>query len=230
MDSAKTWGEAITISLLKMGQELISFLPKLLGAFIIIFIGWVIAGILGGLVTRMVFGLGLDRAVEKLGFRSKTSSRSVYFSPSVVIGGATKWFLVLVFLMAASSILELEQVTIFLSSIVAYLPNVFVATIILIFVFLLGDFVYHIIKSGAKTTGVVSATLLATISKWAIMLFGIFAALIQLGIASFLVDIIFIGMVAMFSLAGGLAFGLGGKEEAQLILRKLREEFTGMRK
>jgi hypothetical protein len=71
-----------------------------------------------------------------------------------------------------------------------------------------------------------SATLLAVISKWAVIIFGIFAALIQLGIASSLVSTIFIGIVAMFALAGGLAFGLGGRDEAAFILRRVREEIT----
>jgi hypothetical protein len=108
-----------------------------------------------------------------------------------------------------------------------YLPNVVVAVIILATVFIVGNLVYTIVKGSTRAAGVMSATLLATISKWAIITFGILASLIQLGIATSLVSTIFIGLVAMLSLAGGLAFGLGGKEEAQLILRKLREEISG---
>ena len=226
MDSAKTWGEAITMSLIDMGQKFIHFFPKLLGAILVLFIGWILAVTLGHLVTKMVSELGLDRAMEKVGFRKKLSGTGIFLTPSLFVGGLFKWFLALVFLMAATSILGLDQVTIFLTSIATYLPNVFVAVIILTFVFLLGNFVYHIVKSSTRAAGVVSATLLATISKWSIIIFGIFAALIQLGIASSLVNTIFIGMIATISLAAGLAFGLGGKEEAQLILRKLREELT----
>jgi hypothetical protein len=72
--------------------------------------------------------------------------------------------------------------------------------------------------------GVMSASILAILSKWAIIIFGLLAALIQLGIATSLVNTIFIGIVAAFSLATGLAFGLGGKDEAAFILKKLREE------
>jgi hypothetical protein len=90
--------------------------------------------------------------------------------------------------------------------------------------FLVGGFVFNVVKGSTKAAGVMSATLLATISRWAIILFGIFAALIQLGIATSLISTIFIGIVAAISLAAGLAFGLGGKDEAASILRKLREE------
>ena len=91
---------------------------------------------------------------------------------------------------------------------------------------LLGNFVYGIVKGSTRVAGIMSATLLATISKWAIVIFGIFAAFIQLGIAPSLVSTIFIGIVVMLALAGGLAFGLGGRDEATAILRKLREEIT----
>jgi len=126
--------------------------------------------------------------------------------------------------MAATDILQLTQVTAFLNSILLYIPNVVVAVIILAIVVLVGNFVYSIVKGSTKAAGVMSATMLATISKWAIIIFGVLAALLQLGIAASLVNTIFIGIVAMLTLAGGLAFGLGGKEEAANILRKLREE------
>ncbi|MFA5777722.1 MAG: hypothetical protein WC906_04750, partial [Parcubacteria group bacterium] len=67
---------------------------------------------------------------------------------------------------------------------------------------------------------------LATVAKWAIIVFGLLAALIQLGIATSLVNTIFMGLIAAISLAFGLAFGIGGKEEAGLILKKIREDLT----
>lgn len=224
MDSAKTWGEAITVALIDIGQKFIYFFPKILGSILILFVGWIIAVTLGRLVAKMVNELGIDRLLKSVD--SRNDSKLTIFAPSVLVGGLFKWFLALVFLMAVTNILGLNQVSVFLNSIVVYLPNVFVAIIILTFVVLLGNFTYHIVKTSMRAAGVVSALFLATLSKWAIVVFGIFAALIQLGIASTLVNTIFIGVVAMFSLAGGLAFGLGGKEEAQLILRKLREELT----
>jgi len=117
-------------------------------------------------------------------------------------------------------------VTNFLNSIILYIPNVVVAVVILSAVFLIGNFVYNVVKGSTKAAGVMSATLLAAIAKWAIVIFGFFAALIQLGIATSLVNTIFVGIVAMLSLAGGLAFGLGGRDEAALIIKKLREEIT----
>jgi hypothetical protein len=177
-------------------------------------------------VEKAIKTARIDQAMEKIGAGNKLEKVGLHATVSALIGALVKWFLVLVFLLAAADILQLDQVTGFLNNILLYIPNVVVAVIILAVVFLVGNFVYNVVKGSTRAAGVMSATLLATISKWSIIVFGILAALIQLGVATSLVSTIFIGFIAMLSLAGGLAFGLGGKEEAARILAKLREEIS----
>lgn len=226
MNGVQTWGEAITVSLLGLWQRLIDFLPALIGAVIIFLAGWVIASAIGRLAEKFMQTIRVDKAAEKIGYDGKIAGKDMHITISAFFGGLVKWFLVLVFVMAAADVLGLNQVTSFLDSILLYIPNVIVAVVILAAVFLIGNFVYNIVRSSSRAAGIMSATLLAAISKWAIIIFGIFAALIQLGVASSLVSTIFVGIVAMLALAGGLAFGLGGRDEAALILKKIREEIT----
>jgi Conserved TM helix len=226
MNGVQTWGEAITMSLLNLWERFINFVPALVGAAIVFIFGWMIAVALGKLIEKLVKTVKVDQAFEKIGADKRMEEAGVTGNISGFLGGLVKWFFILVFLLAAVDILKLEKVTTFLNSILLYIPNVVVAVIILAVVFLLGNFVYNIVKGSTRAAGIMSATLLATISKWAIIIFGILAALIQLGIATSLVSTIFIGFIAMLSLAGGLAFGLGGKDEAATILRKLREEIS----
>ncbi len=224
MNGAQNWGGAIVGSLTELGQRAMSFLPSLLGAIIVFLAGWIIASTIGKLVQKFLKALRVDIAVAKIGWSGKFSGSDMNLTVSSLLGGLVEWFLILVFLMAAADILGLGEVTTFLNSILLYIPNVIVAVIILATVFLFGNFIYNVVKGSTRAAGIMSATLLAKISKWAIIIFGIFAALLQLGVASSLVSTIFIGVVAMLSLAGGLAFGLGGRDEAALILRKIREE------
>jgi hypothetical protein len=226
MNSVQTWGEAITVSLLGLWERFINFLPALVGAILVFVAGWIVAVALGKAVEHIVKLIRIDDVVEKAGTKGRLRKVGVDFNIAKFFGGLVKWFLILVFLMAATDILHLVQVTSFLNSIVLYLPNVLVAAVILAIAFLVGNFVYAVIKGSTKIAGIVSATLLATIAKWAIVIFGLLAALIQLGVASSLINTIFIGFIAMLALAGGLAFGLGGKDEAALILKKLRHEIT----
>lgn len=224
MNGIQNWGEAITMSLASLGQKLLDFLPALVGALLVFLAGWIIAVAVGRLTQKIVQAIKVDKVAEKMGYSGKLEGSNLHLSISSLLGGLVKWFLILVFLLAAADILQLNAVSVFLNSILLYIPNIVVAVIILSVVLLAGNFVYDVVKGSTRAAGVVSASLLAVISKWAIIIFGIFAALIQLGVASSLVSTIFIGIVAMLALAGGLAFGLGGREEAALILRKLREE------
>jgi hypothetical protein len=201
-------------------------LPALVGAILVFVAGWIVAVALGKAVEHIVKIIRVDDVVEKAGTKGRLRKAGVELNIAKFFGGLVKWFLILVFLMAATDILHLVQVTSFLNSIVLYLPNVIVAAVIMAVAFLVGNFTYAVIKGSTKIAGIVSATLLATITKWAIVIFGLLAALIQLGVASSLINTIFIGFVAMLALAGGLAFGLGGKDEAALILKKLRHEIT----
>jgi hypothetical protein len=201
-------------------------MPTLVGALLVFLLGLVIASIMGKVVERLVRALRIDQAIERISIGEKLKEHGIEITFSEFLGKLVQWFLAIVFLMAATDILGLVQVTEFLNSILLYIPNIVVATIILSIAFLFGNVVYTIVRSSTKAAGVMNAGLLATIIRWAIVIFGLLAALIQLGIATSLVNTIFIGLVSAISLAIGLAFGLGGREEAALILRKIRENIS----
>lgn len=226
MESVQTWGEAITLSLLNLWDRFINFLPSLVGAVLVFVAGWIVAIALGKVIEHIVKMVKVDEALEKAGTKARFQKAGVEINIAKFLGGLVKWFLILVFLMAATDILKLVQVTTFLNSIVLYLPNVVVAAVILAVAFLVANFVFAVVKGSTKVAGIVSATLLATVAKWAIVIFGFLAALVQLGIAASLINTLFIGLVAMLALAGGLAFGLGGKDEASAVLKKLRQEIS----
>lgn len=226
MNPVQTWGGAINMSLIGLWERFVAFIPALLGAILVLVIGFLVSVMLGKIIEKIIRMTRIDNALGKLNSNEHLKRTGIELSFSKFFGELVKWFLVLVFLMAATEILGLTQVTTFLNSIILYIPNVVVATVILSIAFLLGNFVYVIVRSSTRAAGVMSATLLAIISKWAIMIFGLLAALIQLGIATSLVNTIFIGLISALSLAVGLAFGLGGREEAANILKKIREEIT----
>lgn len=226
MGSVQTWGEAIAFSLIGLWSRFMNFLPTIIGSLLVFLFGLIVASVLGKVVERIIRALHVDEALERLHIGGKIKHYGVDVTLSLVLGKMVQWFLVLVFLMAATDILGLLQVTSFLNSVILYLPNIIVATIILTIAFLLSSVVYTLVRSSTRAAGVMSATLLATMIRWSIIIFGLLAALIQLGIAVSLVNTIFIGLVASVSLATGLAFGLGGRDEAALILKKIREEIT----
>jgi len=226
MNQVQTWGAAIVESLASLGFRLISFLPIFIGALFVFLVGLVVAGVLGKAVEKGIKLTRIDRAMEKSNITKKFEEVGLQFSLSIIFGEVVRWFLILVFLMAATDILQLTQVTNFLNSIIMYIPNVVVAIVVLAIAFILANFAYKFVRGSVRAAGVMSASLLASVSKWAIIVFGLLTALVQLGIAESIVNTLFIGFVAAFSLAIGLSFGLGGREEAGNLLRKIREEIS----
>ena len=128
--------------------------------------------------------------------------------------------------MAAVEILGLVEVGLFLKSILYYIPSVIVAAIVLLAATIIAKFMHKLVKASADAAGLQSSSTIAGIVKWAILIFGFVIALTQLGIAVTLIQTIVIGIIAMVAIAGGLAFGLGGKDMATKILEKMKEDLT----
>jgi len=133
---------------------------------------------------------------------------------------------IIIALIAATDILGWDQVTNYLQRVVLFIPNVIIAVIILLAGILLGNFVQRVVKTAVEAAHLASADLLSGMAKWAILVFSFMAALVQLQIAPELIRVLFTGLIAMISIAGGLAFGLGGKEHAHRFLDRLKNDIS----
>ena len=137
--------------------------------------------------------------------------------------------MVLASVLAASDILNFYAFSNFLNSILIYIPNIIVAVLILLAALIIAGFLKSIIKVSVAGAQLEGAGFLASLAWWTIVIFGLLAALMQLGIASNLFNIIISGIVAMIALAGGIAFGLGVKDYASHLLSKMRDQLENKR-
>lgn len=205
---------------------MILFLPKLIFAIIVFLLGLVVAHLLRTLVIRVVQLLRIDELMVKLEVKDFFARAGVKLDVAEFLGWIVKWFVVIVALIASADALGWNQVTIFLSTVVGYLPNVIISVIILLVGLILANFVFEVVKGALDAAKMESSQFLAGISRWAIIIFSFMAALVQLGIAQSLIQVLFTGFVAMIALAGGLAFGLGGREYAARMLSKLSKDLS----
>jgi len=223
----QTWTEVITSSLQLLWTGFISFLPGFLGAIIIFIIGWVIASILGKLSAQIIRVLRIDSILEKMGLKKSLERANLNLDSSKFISELVRWFFIIVFLMAATDILGLVQVTDFLLRVLLYIPQLIIAVLILLAAVLIANFLQKVVKASVEAAGFDSANTLAAITKWSILVFAVLAALMQLGIAPALIQTIFTGFIAALVISSGLAFGLGGKDFAASILNKFRKDIKG---
>jgi len=130
-------------------------------------------------------------------------------------------------LMASLQIVGLTQVNEFLrSTVLYYLPKVFIAALVLIIATVLAETMKKIVTATANAASVKTANMLGSITFYAIWAFALIIALSELGIASAFMQILFTGFVAATAIAGGLAFGLGGKEAAARLLSKVGDSMS----
>ncbi len=225
MDTVQTWGEALLSSLQNLWLKIIAFVPELLSALLVLIIGLILASLLSKLVYELLKLTKVDVLIEKTGFPKVMKKHGIKFSLSGLLAGVIKWFILIAVLIVVADILNIPQITEFLERIVLYIPNVLVAIVILAIGLILGKAAFTVTDSSLKAAKINKhqARSVAALAKWSLIVFALLAALTQLNIASELIQILFTGIVVMLALAGGLAFGLGGKDKASKWLDSLHK-------
>ncbi len=213
-------------SVLSLWDSIVAALPQVLGALVVFVIGLVLAVVLNRVIIRLVAMLKIDEVAAKLEVTRAAERAGVKLRIGALLGWIIKWFFIIVALIAATDILGWGQVTDFLKQIVLFVPNVIVAVIILLAGILLANFTRNVVRSAVEAARLSSAAFLSGLAKWAILVFSFMAALVQLQIAPDLIGTLFTGLVAMVALAGGLAFGLGGRDHAARVLERLSKDIS----
>ena len=215
--------DIVRASLTTLWTGVAAFIPKLVAAVVVFLIGWLIAMLLGKVAYHIVRVLHVDNALTKVGFRRAWERSGFKLDTPHVFYELVKWFFIVVFLMAATNILGLGEVTEFLRTVVFYLPNVIVAAIILLIGILVAKFLEGLVRASVKAAGLMSANFLGALTKWAVFVFSLLVALAQLGVADDIIRIVVVGFVAAAALGIGLSFGLGGVRHADEMLANLRK-------
>ena len=209
------FGEAVLVSVAAALGALLSFIPDLIGAIILLVIGWFLSEIVARLVTTLLRRIGFETAAQKVGvtnFIAMTGARSG--SAAAIFGEIVKWFIRLLFLEMAAQALHITVVSGLFNSILLFIPNLVVALIVLMVGMLIANFVSGVVRGGAAEMGFNNPNLLAGLARVAIITMAVLIALSQVGIAAILVNTLFMALVGAIALAVGLAFGLGGREVA----------------
>src|SRR5918994_5189094 len=197
-------------------DNLIGFLPKLIGFLIILAIGYIIARIVKGVVTKLVEKVGTDRAMHTGSTGDYVNRVAPGFKPSSAIGTIVFWFLFLGAVAVAVSQLGIAALDNFVAAIGGYLPNVLAAVLIFVAAVALSGAVGGLVARtmGDTPTGKVVGSVVPVL----IMAIGTFMVLDQLQIAPQIVTITYAALLGGVFLAMALAFGLGGREVAREML------------
>src|SRR5215210_6237643 len=192
----------------------LSYLPQLIGAIIILVIGYIIAKVLQAVVGRVLQAIGFDGWMERGGIKQFFDRAETNQTPHSILGKLVFWFVFIIALTMATDALGIPQVSAVLGQLIAYIPSIIAAILILILAALLANFLSSIVR------GATGSDLLASVARYAIIVYAVFAAITELGIAVQLTANTFLILLGAVALAAALAFGMGGREVAQDILQK----------
>ena len=197
---------------------LFTFIPKLIGFLVILLVGWIVATALSKAVTFLLRKVGFDRIGDRIGLSRLLTQSGIKTDAADVLGKLVYWFVFLIFLVPAVDALGLTAVSTLLGQVIGFLPNVFVAILILFLGTFAATIVADIVRGAAGSAKIGNPNIFANVARYAIMGFVALIALEQLGIAPALLNILFTAIVGAAALAAGLAFGLGGQDTARKYL------------
>ncbi len=213
------WGSALMTSLAAAMTLFFSGIPKLLGFVLIVIVGWFIAALIQKAVAALLRTIKFNELAQRSGFAGFVQNMGTDTDSAEMIGAVVKWFIRLMALVVAFDALGLPAVSDVLRQLLLWLPNAVVALAVLVIAGLAANALSSIVRAAATEGGLTNPEFLAKLAAVLVWGFGIVVAVSQIGIATVLVNTLFMAIVGALALALGLAFGLGGRDTASQIVR-----------
>jgi hypothetical protein len=218
------WETALLAPVLDLGARVLTLLPNVLAMLIILSLGWALAWGIGLVSERLFRIIGLDRLSNRLGATTALLRGGIKTDPSNLIGRAMYWLVLAFAVISGLTVLNVDPINKFAHSLLAYIPYLLTAAMILIAGYLLSNFMGQAVLITAVNAGLPPARTVAALSRWGIQLVAAAMALEQLGIAQNIVVVGFGITLGGVILAGAIAFGLGAKELAKAFLEQRLSE------
>jgi hypothetical protein len=200
----------------------LNFVPKFIAGLIVILVGIIIASILKQVILEILKAIKIEALLRKYGVPEIKDD----LTWTNIFAEVVKWFVIVAFLIPTADIWGIPRVGVLLNEFLLYLPNVFVSAIIALVGFVLARIAHDVILAAAHGLSAETANTIASVTRWTISIFVILVVLSQLGVAADLIKILFIGIVAMLAIAGGIAFGLGGQNSAKDVIEGIRRKLS----
>ncbi len=197
---------------------------NLFGAIFVFLIGWIIAKLVGKIVTQVLIRLKVNQFFESTGWQEALEKAEIKVNLAEFIGEICKWILIIIALTASIEVLGFYQFADLLNRFVSWLPNLLVAIAIFVVAIVVAEILEKVLKASIKKMGVNYVGVIGGITRWGIYIFALLLILNQLGVGREIINAIVYGIVGTLTLALGLSFGLGGKEIAQEIIKEIKKK------
>lgn len=220
MESQVTnWGDSLVASLTSAMSLFFAAIPRLLGFIVIVIVGWIVSALLAKTIAVLLRKARFNHLAERSGFADFVSKTGTETDSAGMIASIANWFVRLIVLVVAFDALGLPAVSEVLRDLLLWLPNLAVALVVLVIGGIAANAVSKLVRGMTAEADLDNPDFLAKLASMAVWAFTVVVAVSQIGVATTLVNMLFMAVVGAFALALGLAFGLGGRDTASEIIR-----------
>lgn len=223
------WGASLMASLTSAMSLFFAAIPRLIGFAVIIIVGWIVSALLAKAIAVLLRKARFNHLAERSGFADFVSKTGTDTDSAGMIASIANWFVRLIVLVVAFDALGLPAVSEVLRDLLLWLPNLAVALVVLVIGGIAANAISKLVRGATAEGDLDNPDFLAKLAAAAVWAFTIVVAVSQIGVATTLVNMLFMAVVGAFALALGLAFGLGGRDTASDIIRSWDRRARGSR-
>ena len=227
MQELSSWQAALIASWGQVWSSFLGLLPSIIGAIVVFAVGLILAFWAKRLVVELAKLVRLDKLSKSAGIDSYLSKADIKLSFTDLLGTIVEWLVILVFFLAVVEILGLTAVSLVLTRVLGYIPNVLAAALIFAAGYIVAGLAGTVVRGALSSVDHDIAKPIGRLSRWVVLLVAFFAAVDQLQIARGLISTFFQGLTYTIVLVVGLSVGLGAKD---LVARLLNDWYEKIHK
>jgi len=220
--------QVLQVYLTQLIRFIVEFTPKLLGAIVILVIGWAAGRAFGKAVSYVLDKIGVDDAIRATSIGKALEERT-HVSIATIFDVIARWFVYLLAIATASDVLGIEALTKIVSWIQGYLPNLAAGIAIILIGLVAGDFLGDLIIDVSKKQGVEWADLIGNLFKvfiyFVVLLIGLRQMQIDVTLLEMIVQYFVIGVAVGSAIGLGVALGWGLKDVVKKYAEEKDEEY-----
>lgn len=212
MEELTTWSRLFFESLGAFGQRMMGALPSIIGAILILLLGWLFARIVAAAVSRFLHLIKFDTLGERIQADQFLKKANIDLSPSKVVGKFVYWVLILLVVITASDTLGWSVVSEEISNLLGYLPNLLIAIVFFIVGAYFASFARDLIKGATHSLGISTGKVISSFVFYLLMILVTLTALDQAGIDTTIITSNLLLILGTILAAAAISYGIASKD------------------
>jgi hypothetical protein len=218
MTEVSQWTTLFLESFKSFGAKFMGAVPSIIGAIVIFVIGYIIAILLSRAVTKILKITKFDALAEKVNATQYLEKANISISPSKLVGKFVYWILLLIVLITASETLGWDAVSNEISKLVAFIPKLFIAIVILILGTFIASFIRDLIEGATKSLGISTGKIIASIVFYLLFITIFLTALNQAGVDTSIITSNFLLILGTVLISAAISYGFASRDILSNIL------------